>query len=235
MIINNTFKFIFIHVPKSAGTSVTKLLSNYSSYCDIEVGGTAMGEAVQPFFRNRYGLSKHSTAQEIRAVVGDALWNRYFTFAFVRNPYARAYSSYKFLQRMRKETGLDFLEPLDGLTSFNDFVQSDYFQTEGMDRILKPQVFWLRGAKNKPAISVDYVGRVESIEDSIRHIAERVPGLFQAVGEIEVPVLNSTVATGEATWQTLIRDPNTERMVYDKYRIDFETFGYKRMDALSSQ
>lgn len=231
MIINNTFKFIFVHVPKSAGTTVTKLLSAYSAYCDIEVGGTAMGEAIQPFFRNRYGLSKHSTAMEIKAVVGDALWNRYFKFAFVRNPYARAHSAYKFLRRMRKETGLDFLAPLDGLATFQDFVRSDYFQTEGMDRILMPQSFWLRSVMRNPAVSLDYVGRVESIEDSIGHISERVPGLFKAVGEIEVPVLNNSGDASEEAWQTLIRDHNTERLVFEKYRIDFEAFGYTRMDA----
>ena len=231
MIINNTFKFIFVHVPKSAGTTVTKLLSAYSAYCDIEVGGTAMGEAIQPFFRNRYGLSKHSTAREIKAVVGEALWNRYFKFAFVRNPYARAHSAYKFLRRMRKETGVDFLAPLDGLATFQDFVRSDYFQTEGMDRILMPQSFWLRSVTRNPAISLDHIGRVESIENSIRHISECVPGLFKAGGEIEVPVLNSSDDACEATWQTLISDQNTERLVFEKYRIDFEAFGYTRMDA----
>jgi hypothetical protein len=230
MIINNTYKFIFVHVPKSAGTTVTKLLSGYSAYCDIEVGGTAMGEAVQPFFRNRYGLSKHSTATEIRTVVGEAIWKRYFTFALVRNPYARAHSSYRFLRRMRKETGLDVLAPLDGLATFQDFVKSTYFQTEGMDRILMPQSFWLRSAMRMPAISLDYVGRVEAIEDSLRHIADQVPGLFKGGGEIEVPVLNSSDDPNGEGWQTLISERGIERLVFEKYRLDFEAFGYARME-----
>lgn len=190
-----------------------------------------MGEAMQSFFRNRYGLSKHSTANEIKAVVGEALWNRYFKFAFVRNPYARAHSAYKFLRRMRKEAGLDVLAPLDGLKTFEEFVQSDYFQTEGMDRILMPQSFWIRSDIRNPAIPLDYVGRVECIEDSIGHISKRVPGLFKAGGEIEVPVLNSSDDACEATWQTLISDQKTERLIFEKYRIDFEAFGYTRMDA----
>lgn len=231
MIINNSFKFVFVHIPKSAGTSVTKLLSGFSSYCDIEVGGTAMGEAIQPFFRVRYGLSKHSTALEIKAIVGDALWGRYFTFAFVRNPYARAHSSFKFLRRMRAETGLDFLAPLDDLKSFHDFVRSDYFRTEGMDRILKPQAFWIGGGLENPTLAVDYVGRVETITDSIRHISERVPGLLGMAANIKVPVLNSSGQSSDETWQNLIRDQNTERLIFERYRIDFETFGYDRTGA----
>jgi len=229
MIINNSFKFIFVHVPKSAGTSVTKLLSGYSSYCDIEVGGTAMGEAIQPFFRARYGLSKHSTALEIKNVIGDALWDRYFTFALVRNPYARVYSSFKFLRRMRAETRLDYLAPLDDLKSLHDFVRSDYFRTEGMDRILKPQTFWIGDGSANPTLAVDFVGRVETIADSITHISERVPGLFGMAGNIEVPVLNSSGQSSDETWQSLIRDPNTERLIFEKYRIDFEMFGYDRV------
>jgi hypothetical protein len=194
-----------------------------------------MGEVIQPFFRVRYGLSKHSTALEIKTVVGNALWDRYFTFAFARNPYARAYSTFKFLRRMRAETGLDFLAPLDDLKSFNDFVRSDYFRTEGMDRILKPQTFWIGNGSENPTLAVDYVGRVETIDDSIRHISERVPGLLGMAGNIKVPVLNSSGQPSEETWPELMRDQNTERLVFEKYRIDFEMFGYDRTGTSGNQ
>lgn len=44
MIVNHTHKFIFVHVPKSAGTSVTQMFSEYSSYRDLEVGGTPLAK-----------------------------------------------------------------------------------------------------------------------------------------------------------------------------------------------
>src|SRR3989304_5138015 len=125
MIINNTFGFIFVHVPKAAGTSVAHFFSKFSCYCDLEVGGTSLGEALQEPFRKRYGLSKHSTAMEIRAVIGDVLWKKYFSFAFVRNPYERAFSAYHFLKRMRAETQLEGLAPIGQCKTFADFVLSD--------------------------------------------------------------------------------------------------------------
>ncbi len=59
MVINDTHNFIFVHVSKSAGSSDTKLLSSFGQYSDLEVGGTELGEAIQPFMQRRFGLSKH--------------------------------------------------------------------------------------------------------------------------------------------------------------------------------
>ena len=70
MIVNHSHKFIFVHVPKAAGTSVSELFSKFSAYSDLEVGGTELGEALQNAYKCRFGLTKHSTAEEIRAVVG---------------------------------------------------------------------------------------------------------------------------------------------------------------------
>ena len=127
MIINNTFRFVFVHIPKSAGTTITSILSKYSCYCDIELGGTALGEAVQPLFQKRFGLQKHSTYSEIRNVVGEVLLKHYFSFGFVRNPYSRAYSAYKFLDRARKDKQIPSLSDFDKFKDFSDFISSDYF------------------------------------------------------------------------------------------------------------
>jgi hypothetical protein len=75
-IINSTFAFVFVHVPKSAGTSVTAALSQLSSTIDVEIGGSVFGEAIQGPHQKRHGLSRHSTALEIRSIVGAQQWLR---------------------------------------------------------------------------------------------------------------------------------------------------------------
>ena len=45
-IINQSKKFIFVHVPKAAGTSVTSAFSKYTSYQDLEIGGAKFGESI---------------------------------------------------------------------------------------------------------------------------------------------------------------------------------------------
>ena len=74
MIVNHSHKFIFVHVPKAAGTSVSELFSKFSAYSDLEVGGTELGVALQKAYKRRFGLSKHSTAEVIRAIVGEETW-----------------------------------------------------------------------------------------------------------------------------------------------------------------
>jgi GT2 family glycosyltransferase/glycosyltransferase involved in cell wall biosynthesis/Tfp pilus assembly protein PilF len=221
MIINNTFGFIFVHVPKCAGTTMTNLLSRCSTYNDIEVGGTAMGETIAPYFRERFSLTKHSTAMEIRRVTGDDLWRRYFSFAVVRNPYDRAYSAYKFLQRMRVK---------NSFLLFPDFVKSDYFLSEGLNRVLMPQLFWIRKNANDTQIGVDYVGRVESIDQTVQQLAIRVPKLSNHFDNIAIPQLNRRSDYGAENLIDLLQDKGVESRIFEKYKIDFETFGYARIN-----
>jgi len=232
MIINNTFGFIFVHVPKAAGTTLTSVLSKHGSYCDIEIGGTAMGEAVQPFFRKRYGLTKHSTIREIRNVVGDALLKRYFTFAFVRNPYDRAYSAYKFLSRVWAEKQLKGLSEFARFHNFFEFVASKYFQGPGLDRMLMPQTFWISGDSHPEKIAVDYVGKVENLDACLREICERIGGGMEKkrtdVDHV-MPVLNKSSEPGNAVWLELDTNPDIEEVLYKRYASDFKAFDYPRL------
>jgi len=82
-IINHSFNFVFVHVPKAAGTSVTSILSKYTNYCDLEIGATEFGEYIQPAYKKRFGLAKHSPARDIRNLVGAVAWSKFFTFSFV--------------------------------------------------------------------------------------------------------------------------------------------------------
>jgi hypothetical protein len=232
LIINSSFGFIFVHVPKAAGTTITNIISRASCYCDIEVGGTTLGEAIQPFYKNRFGLAKHSTAREIRAVVGDVAWKRSFTFAFVRNPYARTLSTFKFMKRVREDRKLTVLEPLDRLDTFEDFVRSDFFATEGMDRILMPQTFWLRTSQKDSSVILDFVGRVEAMTASLQSIAEALPAARKFLTIDEIPHLNQSSGTtiaadAEMQW---LADPDIESRVYERYKADFDELGYERHD-----
>lgn len=233
MIINNTFGFIFVHVPKAAGTTVSNLLSRATCYCDIEVGGSPLGEAIQPHYRQRFGLAKHSTAREIRAVVGEVTWKRSFTIGFVRNPYARAQSAYKFMKSMRLTRRLPVLEPLDRLDTFPDFVRSDFFASEGMDRILRPQIFWLRGEHSDSSAIVDFVGKVESISESMQLIARAIPSVQKFLDVTDVPRLNQSPDSAVVAddWAGWAMDPQIEAKVFERYKVDFSAFGYPRFDA----
>ena len=222
-IINNTYRFICVHVPKAGGTSVTSALSALTNYCDQEIGATVFGEKIQSAYRDRFGLAKHSTATEIRNLVGAVTWSRYFTFGFVRNPFTRALSTFHFLRKWEGPNN-DFFERMRAFASFDEYVLSDIWdQGHGPDQIFRPQAYWLRSPQgNRPLTA--YIGRLETIGEDLRRVLEIVDAPRQAIADVVVPHTNRSVAAGDPADVTA--DARVIAKIIERYRVDFEMFGY---------
>ncbi len=215
-LINHTHKFIFIHAPKNAGTTLTELLTQFTLWNDIELGGTVYGEAIGVPYASRFGIGKHARAINVRNLVGNAYWDSYFTFAFARNPFSRAYSIFRFL---KKWNAWDGSEVMDQFATFSDFVESRYFQDDpGPDYLFKPQHFWIADEDGLPI--VDYSGRVETFADSIAHIQGKLSIEFDSE---KISVTNESGPPEEYSSKY---SPTAQRIVADIYRHDFEIFGY---------
>lgn len=219
-IINHTHKFVFVHVPKAAGTSVSSWLSQYSTYRDLEIGGTQFGERIQGAYARRFGLRKHSSAQFIRSIAGDEVWTRYFSFAFVRNPFSRAVSIYQFLCSW---TGAgEYGDAVRRFDSFEHWLLSDeWLSSNGPDGILKPQKAWICGADDSDRSLVDYLGRMESIETDIAQIALRIGLPVTNLPFSATPRMNASDGRKKVRWNEAM----AERVV-TRYRADFERFEY---------
>jgi hypothetical protein len=222
MIINHRYRFIFIHVPKTAGSSVTNWLSRFNNWNDIELGGTRYGEAIQPVYGERFKLYKHSTARQIRDVVGDDLWRSYFKFAVVRHPLARLASAYRFYRQWPHPSVAEVRE----MTDINEFVHSEFF---AKDHQARPGV-----ALQKPAATVpqsvfidpgddsplDMVCHFERLQADLERVARQL-GLLAT----PLPHLNSSNS------QDLFYDaytPESRRYALAIYAEDMERFGYSR-------
>ena len=220
-IINGSHKFIFVHVPKAAGTAITLFLANFSAERDQEIGVTERGDRIELLFQRHFGVNKHSTALEIHQFVGPSVWEYSFTFAFVRNPFSRAYSLFRFLKdRWRAWPGSGIM---DRLNNFEKFVQSDFFATDGPVGLFRPQWAWLqRETGNRPL--VDFIGRIETIEDDMKKV----------ISSIRMPLDPSTVfdstnrinaSTEPEEWAQHLGEQVRQRIIY-RYRVDFERLGY---------
>jgi hypothetical protein len=96
LIISHSRRFVYVHLHKTAGESITSTLQPVLADDDLVLRGRETVEV------DGVRLDKHSGAREISAALPPATWDRYFEFAFVRHPVDRTVSLYRWAaQRAR--------------------------------------------------------------------------------------------------------------------------------------
>jgi len=99
MIISNDRRFIFIHIPKTGGESITETLSPYIPPTEIILNVIQPNEIVRYKDSDSQILRKHSSALDVMDTVSADVWDSYFKFAFVRHPIDRAISFYGYCSK----------------------------------------------------------------------------------------------------------------------------------------
>lgn len=218
MILNHQHRFLFIHVPKTAGTTVTRSLSRLTTFRDIELGGTKYGESLQNLFAARFDLRKHSTGQAIKAKCPPHLWRSFFVFAFVRNPYARAYSIYRFLQRWKEGPHHGMIVDLD----FAGFLSCGAVQ-DGTIEIARPQVHWL-APDGQILPGLDFVGRVERFAEDFSFVLSVIHRRREAWADTR----HDNSSAGVDEWRSHMT-AEAKALIEDLYAQDFLVWGYDRL------
>jgi len=221
MIISHTHRAIFVHIQKTAGTSITSLIEPVLRWNDLVLGGTEFGERLQDAYSKRFGLSKHMLARDIRRVVGDDVWADFFKFAIVRHPYTRLVSFYNWKRGAVSRAAADSpvwswpaTEAFRQSGSFSEFIRHEKFLAS---RASRPQADWVCDEAGR--CIVDFVGRFEDLGTAMQMIAHRF-GLPS--GDLEV--LNPSES--DRPLAEFFEGEDDYRYLHDFYRRDFEMFGY---------
>ena len=121
MIISHAWRFIFIKTTKTAGTSIEMALRPYlgrddiASFLEGRPGQHHLApiSAYRPrdFFKMLRGRRKvryrqHTAAADIRRWIPSSIWDGYYKWAVVRNPWDRAISSYHWRVKGKKHPDL---------------------------------------------------------------------------------------------------------------------------------
>ena len=197
---------VFLWIPKSAGTSIVTLLEAQKLKSVEGVRYLFPGSGVAAFGHMDY----RSLVDE--SLIPASFDASAFKFCFVRNPYARALSLWRYLQK------IDRLGVREGFEAFLAGLMEDGCEPIGLynsrrNSQCNPQVRWLEG------VEVDFIGRVESIQRDYDLIAEKL-GLRAGT----VPMLNTTTGQSVSDAYSL----EAKAMVDVIYAEDFERFGYPR-------
>ena len=143
------YKSVFVHIPKSAGTSVAKSLFGYLPY--------------------------HYTAAQLRVIFGRRAFKNYFKFTFVRNPWDRLYSAYSYLKGggWNKDDERWYEKNLNEIPNFNSFVM-DWLEPDRLNSHIhfRPQIDFITDRKGN--VLVDFIGYFEAIQEDFGFIASRL-------------------------------------------------------------
>lgn len=157
------------------------------------------------------GGSEHLTAQEIQNLVPKAIFDGYFKFAFVRNPWDRfvSYVAWRHLKWHRGvgPTRAEFRYALWRLAR-------DKLLGRQVRIHLRPQIDFLRDTSGR--IAVDFVGRVENIDLDWEFITNRL-GITAS--------LSRRMRSTHADYMTYY-GPITYLMLAAIYWRDVAVFGY---------
>jgi hypothetical protein len=233
MIISLNRRYVFVHIHKCAGTSIEVALAKALRHNDIVLGSTKSGEKYQDFFKRTIGLNKHSTALEARQFLGDALYDKFFKFAFVRHPIDRLHSLYSYALKLAHDAPLTDEEQrtfdahgqwpdrppfrykaVAAALECNSFSDFALHPLTWADAGAQPQ--WKSLCDTNGQLIVDFIGKVESIEQDFTRICEKL--------EVSVPleVRNSSHDKKSA----LALSPLARNTVCERFARDFELLGY---------
>ncbi|MBK8807395.1 MAG: sulfotransferase family 2 domain-containing protein [Bacteroidales bacterium] len=110
----------------------------------------------------------------MKALYGNHYFQNVFKFTFVRNPWDRLYSAYSYLDKKlgNKKDKLFAENILKGITDFESFFYHVFLPKALYKNhfFFYPQYYFI--CDNKDRIIVDYIGKVESINNDFIYIKE---------------------------------------------------------------
>lgn len=203
VVLSDTKKFLFIHIPKTAGRSIQHVLQPYG---------------VTDYFGYSRGLEKYIQARRQfpphLSYIGAANLltvdlSCFYKFTFVRNPWDRYVSMYEYFRKDTKHA-----MHLRCMTcSFDDFIEDVIARRATFDT--KSQIeYVVPPAGMEP---VNFIGKVENIENDFSIVCRTL--------DIECAVLPKLNSTDHKHYKSYY-DDSLKRKVEVFCRPDIEMFGY---------
>jgi hypothetical protein len=205
MIVSYHKKFIFVHIFKTAGTSIDEGLSRFC----YRPGSTRPSNWI-PFLTtnwkkiHRIPIKKHATALQIRNMLHHKIFSSFFKFSFVRNPWDLQVSLYHYILEHPENPGYASTKEMG---SFRNFVLS-------RSNLGFTQTGCLADSDGK--LLVDFVGRFENLNADFQEVCQRI-GV-----QANLRHINKSNRTAYRSYY----DAETRDLTARLYVDDIERFGY---------
>jgi hypothetical protein len=172
----------------------------------------------------------HMPASEIRQEIGDSIWQVYFKFCVVRNPFDKLVSAFYFLERernnqstiigwksrlkelYRKSNRRDDVERSNPIARFRSWIRKG-----GGRSIVDRDKYIIAGE-----ICVDYFIKFEDLKGGIKHVCSILDIPFEPE---KIPQFKSGIRNNEIPLYEYY-DAETIEIVRNLFKFELETFGY---------
>lgn len=204
---------VFLWIPKTAGTSITKALEKHNFLVLYNTASVAF------YFPQCGGVSfAHMSYTELlkQNYITSNFDATSFKFTFVRNPYDRAVSIYEYFIRLKR------IEPTFTFKQFTELMKNKEYQYVGLASDenfshCNKQSSYLYDGNNK--LIADYVGKVENIDTDFKEICDHLK-----INE-NLDHLNKS---SRKNLDHYYSDDKIIKNVYEAYEEDFDNFKYTK-------
>jgi sulfotransferase famil protein len=203
-------KIIFIHIPKCAGSSIRDFY-----FDDPKLDWkTPNYELLYGWCPKRRLNLQHATPKQLIEgnLITEKNWNEYFKFSFVRNPWDRAYSDYKWIKKDSCIKGT-FKEYILKTGEFDKIFNDNSIKTYRGDHLLQQIEF-----VNDDYL-LDFVGKFENLHNDITKINNHI-------GFNKVFDKHEKKNRKRFKHYSLFYTDTKKKLVEHKFKNDIENFGY---------
>lgn len=215
--VSQSGRYCYFRIPKSANSTIARSLAYYDPNILYDPLQDLRGKSAK----------KSARLLSAGALTLAGLYEKYFLFTFVRNPYSRLLSA--FMDKIFKLDNAAFESTRQVVRSFSDTKHDltfesfiHYLEKRGLyeNPHWVPQMAMLPLAVEK----LHFIGRVENLDDDLNFVVNRLFG----EGVYKGPVIREVNRTNSAHKLAQYYDGNLSERVYALYKADFDAFSYAR-------
>jgi len=207
--IDNKYNFLFIHIPKCAGTSIEKFFGyDYDNNKYIE----------SDF---KIGHPKHMTLNEYSSILHRKILDNIFKFTIIRNPFDLVVSQYNYSLHSEGVlwNGQNDYEYKKNIT-FNDYVvflKNIKYNT--IKSRLNKNVYSLDEYFVSDNIKLDFIGRYENLEQDFKIICDELN-----ISDKTLPFENKS-KVNKINYQDYYNE-KTKNIVYNIFKDELKKYNY---------
>lgn len=220
MILSTSKKFIFVHIPKTAGLAVTDALGAFGRGYERSLLRSLSRRL--PFRESPESahFREHEPARTMVRKLGRDVFDQFTSFSVIRNPFDHAVSHYEYMKQFRiastarKVGRMSFREYLD-------YRQKPPFWNDTIFARLPDQTYFVTDDAGN--VVVDRFVHFERLNDELMALADDL-----GLEGVTLRHVNRTKSKSDKKPFQDYYDAETEEIVRTIYDRDFETFGYSR-------